>query len=379
MSHKVVLPGSTIGIFGSGQLGRMFTLVAKRMGYRVCVFSPDAQSPTGQVCDHELVAHYDDREAVEDFARQCDVITLEFENIPVETVRWASAITPVHPGESVLQVAQDRVIEKQSLADAGLPVTPFRAVRDRNELESIATELGLPIVIKTTRSGYDGKGQRIVRESGALSELAAQLDGPLIAEKMIDFDREVSILVFRGLSGESGTFPLIENHHANHILDFSICPAPDSDSLQESARKIALQTAECLDLVGLLCIEMFVQRDGTLLINEIAPRPHNSGHLTIEAFVCCQYEQQLRAICGLPAGSTAQTAPAAMANLLGDIWENGTPDFNAATNIEEARLHLYGKASARVGRKMGHITATGLDTEQAVQRATSARTALSQS
>lgn len=373
----LVPPGSTIGVFGSGQLGRMFTMVAKQMGYRVAIYSPDADSPAGQVADREIVAQYDDQAEVEEFARGCDVITLEFENIPVQTVGWAAAITPVHPGQGVLHVAQDRIIEKQTLADAGLPVTPFRPVLSLDEAHAAADDLGYPIVLKTARSGYDGKGQRIVRSGDALDAAFAELDSDrLVAEKMIDFQREVSILVYRNAAGETGTYPLIENHHTNHILDYSICPATASDSLQAAARKIAQTTAESLQLVGLLCIELFVQSGDRLLINELAPRPHNSGHLTIEAFSCCQYQQLLRAICGLPLGIETQTRPAAMVNLLGDLWEAGAPAFDKALAMPEVRLHLYGKHSPAPGRKMGHLTATADSIDAALQVVRDARAAL---
>ncbi|WP_417737719.1 5-(carboxyamino)imidazole ribonucleotide synthase [Rosistilla oblonga] len=370
----IVPPGSTIGVFGSGQLGRMFTMVAKQMGYRVVIYSPDADSPAGQVADREIVAQYDDQSAVEDFARQCDVITLEFENIPVETVGWAGAITPVHPDARVLHVAQDRIIEKQTLADAGLPVTPFRPVFNADDVRRAADELGYPIVLKTARSGYDGKGQRILRDPESIEAALAELGSDrLVAEKMIDFQREVSILVYRSRNGSVGTYPLIENHHANHILDYSICPAAGSDTLRDAARQIALTTAKSLDLVGLLCIELFVQSDDRLLINELAPRPHNSGHLTIEAFPCCQYQQLLRAICGLPLGTEPQTRPAAMANLLGDVWDGGAPAFENALAIEAVQLHLYGKQDAVPGRKMGHLTATADSIEAALANVLAAR------
>ncbi|MEZ6087779.1 MAG: 5-(carboxyamino)imidazole ribonucleotide synthase [Pirellulaceae bacterium] len=368
------MPGSTLGIFGSGQLGRMLTFIAKRMGYRVVIFSPDRDSPAGQVADREIVGQYDDRNAVEAFAGACDVITLEFENIPVQAVRWATEITPVHPGEGVLHVAQDRIIEKETLRDAGLPVTPFRPAFNEGDVRHAVDELGLPIVLKTARSGYDGKGQRIIRDIADITQAIRELDSDrLVAEKMIDFQREVSILVYRNTRGEIGTYPLIENHHSNHILDYSICPAVGGPSLETSARQIALKTADALSLVGLLCIELFVCLGDRLLINELAPRPHNSGHLTIEAFDCCQYQQQLRAICGLPLATQNPSQPAAMANLLGDLWLSGPPAFDKALAIDSVQLHLYGKDQAVPGRKMGHLTATGATTDQALERVLEAR------
>lgn len=389
-TQQVVQPGSTIGVFGSGQLGRMFTQVAKRMGYRVVIFSGDQDSPAGQVADQELVHDYDDRAAIEAFAKACDVITLEFENIPETTVEWASQFTPVYPGAGVLSVAQDRIVEKQTLTDSGLPVTPFHPVLCKADLDNAIERFGLPIVLKTARSGYDGKGQRILRVADdvpvMLRELNPSLAGGaeatlesdrLIAERMIDFQREVSILVYRNETYGCGTYPIIENEHANHILDVSVCPSESSSpALEQRAAEIAVTAAERLGLIGIMCIEFFVTEDDSLLINEIAPRPHNSGHLTIEAFPCCQFEQQLRCVCGLPHGDTRQIAPAAMTNLLGDVWQDGMPRFDQAMLEPNANLHLYGKQHAKPGRKMGHITATSSRIEDARRKAIEARIAI---
>jgi 5-(carboxyamino)imidazole ribonucleotide synthase len=377
MTIEPILPGSTIGVLGSGQLGRMFTMAARRLGYRVHVLSPDTGTPTGQVADVEVVAPYEDLEAVAAFARSVDVVTFEFENVPAETTDAASAIVPVRPSGLVLHISQQRAREKGYLADKGFPVTPFASLHQPEDLESALVTVGLPAVLKTASFGYDGKGQLLVETYEAARDAWRAIGfAPAVLERFIQFDREVSVIAARGLEGWVVTYPVIENTHVNHILDTSVLPAPVPGSIDARAREIACGILETLDVIGVLCVEFFVTRDGELLVNEIAPRPHNSGHLTIDACMTSQFEQQLRAICGLPPGSVEQFRPAAMANLLGDLWAAGEPDWMAACLLPHVRLHLYGKSEARPGRKMGHITALASTADEAHAMALRARAAL---
>ena len=376
MADKAILPGATLGVLGSGQLGRMFTIAARRLGYRVHVYSPDTDTPAGQVGDREFVAAYEDLDAVRAFARSVSVVTFEFENVPSDTSHAAAELVPVRPDGEVLHLTQQRLREKNFLQSRGFPVTPFRQINSLAELEAAARDLGLPAVLKTASFGYDGKGQQKLRAAAELPGAFANLRGAEgIYEAFVDFDKEVSVVAARTAEGEFAAFPVFENAHANHILDVTFAPAAIADDLAREAVKLARGILEALKVVGLLTVELFVTRDGRLLVNELAPRTHNSGHLTIDACVTCQFEQQLRAVCGLPLGSTELRRPAAMANLLGDIWlaAGGEPDWSAALSDPLVKLHLYGKAEARAGRKMGHLTATGATVEEAVQRVRAAR------
>lgn len=376
MADKAILPGATLGVLGSGQLGRMFTIAARRLGYRVHVYSPDTDTPAGQVGDREFVAAYEDLDAVRAFARSVSVVTFEFENVPSATSHAAAELVPVRPDGEVLHLTQQRLREKNFLQSHGFPVTPFRQVNSLAELEAAARDLGLPAVLKTASFGYDGKGQQKLRATAELPVAFANLRGAEgIYEAFVDFDKEVSVVAARTADGEFAAFPVFENAHANHILDVTFAPAAIADELAREAVKLAQGILEALNVVGLLTVELFVTRDGRLLVNELAPRTHNSGHLTIDACVTCQFEQQLRAVCGLPLGSTELRRPAAMANLLGDIWlaAGGEPNWSAALSDPLVKLHLYGKAEARAGRKMGHLTATGATVEEAVQRVRAAR------
>jgi 5-(carboxyamino)imidazole ribonucleotide synthase len=374
-----VLPGATIGVLGSGQLGRMFAIAARRMGYRVHTFSPDYDTPTGQVADLEVRASYDDLDAVRDFARQVDVVTFEFENVSAASTEAAAKYVPVRPGGAVLHTTQHRLREKTFLRDHGFPVTPFAAVRSLDELNAALATLGAPAVLKTAGWGYDGKGQvKIQLPAEATSAWQGLNTAEAVLEAWIDFEYEVSLVAARGLDGEFAHFGLIHNTHAHHILDVSFAPlaAPARQRLEADAIEIARGVMDALDVVGVLCVEFFVTRDGHLLVNELAPRPHNSGHLTFDACVTSQFEQQLRAICGLPLGATELLRPAAMANLLGDLWATGEPNWQAACASPEVKLHLYGKAAPRVGRKMGHLTALAATAEEAVRQVTAARDSL---
>ena len=367
MIHSPVLPGSAIGVLGSGQLGRMFAIAARRMGYRVHTLSPDEDTPTGQVADLEIKAAYEDLDAVCVFASGVSVVTFEFENVPAATAAAAAKCAPVRPSGHILHTTQHRLREKAFLSQNGFPLTPFRAVRSFADLELAATELGIPSILKTADFGYDGKGQFRIRSVDDLP-LAWRGAGEreAVLEAWIDYELEISVVAARSQTGEFIHFGAIENHHQNQILDLSIAPARIAPKTAQEAVEIARAVLERLGVVGVLCVEFFVCRDGRLLINELAPRPHNSGHLTFDANLTSQFEQQLRAVCGLPFGDVQQFAPAAMANLLGDLWSNGEPNWSAALSIPRVKLHLYGKLEPRPGRKMGHLTAIADTTAQAL-------------
>lgn len=373
-----ILPGATIGVFGSGQLGRMMALAARAMGYRIATFSPDHDSPTGQVADLEITAPYSDLDAVAAFVAQVDVVTFEFENVAAEVAAVAEAAgKPVRPSGSVLHTTQQRLREKQFLAQTGLPVSPFRAVTTAAELVKALDVIGCPAVLKTAAFGYDGKGQvKIERAEDAMAAWAQIGGQPCIVERYVDFSHEISVVAARGADGAFAHYGAIENQHVNHILDLSIAPARIPAQSAQQAVELARAVLEKLDVVGVLCVEFFLASDGCLLINELAPRPHNSGHLTIEAALTSQFEQQVRAVCGLPLGSTDMVRPAAMANLLGDLWAEGEPDWARACAHPKVKVHLYGKREPRPGRKMGHLTALADRTEDAVATVLSARTEL---
>lgn len=356
---KIIEPGATIGVFGSGQLGRMFAIEARKLGYRVHTYSPDSDTPTGQIADVETVASYDNLERVREFAREVDVITFEFENVPFACVEAASVFAPVRPRGDILHTTQNRLREKTFLSDNGFPVTGFRHIKLVDDLYRGSEALGFPCVLKTAGFGYDGKGQAKLAAPHDIESAFTGLNGQEgVLEAFVDFEKEVSVVCARGQRGEFVHFGVIENQHSNHILDVSFAPAAVSETVTQNAVEITCDIAEKLDYVGTLCVEFFLTREGELLVNELAPRPHNSGHLTFDACVTSQFEQQLRAACGLPLGSTEFYRAAAMANLLGDAWSNGEPAWAAALNDSALKLHLYGKLEPRPGRKMGHLTAT---------------------
>ncbi len=372
-----VLPGATLGVLGSGQLGRMFALAARRLGYRVHVYSPESDTPAGQVADLEVCGAYDDLDAVRAFASGVRVVTFEFENVSAASAAAAAERTPVRPAGHVLHTTQQRLREKAFLASAGLPVAPFAALRSAGDVASAVARVGLPAVIKSAAFGYDGKGQ----ERADTTEQAAQAwsrlgPGECVLEAFVDFERELSVLAARGLDGEFRAFPLAENAHVRHVLDVTVAPALVPPRVASEAVALSRAVMQALDVVGVLCVELFLTRDGRLLINELAPRPHNSGHFTIEACATSQFEQQVRAVCGLPLGSSDAWRPAAMANLMGDLWSSGEPAWPAALAVTGVSLHLYGKAEARAGRKMGHLTALGASVDEARARVLDARGAL---
>lgn len=376
-SPRIYLPGSTIGVMGGGQLGRMFAIAARRMGYRVHTFSPDEDTPTGQLADREVAASYHDAEAVRDFARGIDVLTFEFENVPTQTVEWAAEFCEVRPSANVLHICQHRLREKQFLAGAGLPLPRFMPVNSAADLAEAIKHLGAPAVLKTAAFGYDGKGQRKIEPREDAAKVWEAFGGSAaVLEQFVEFDKEVSVIVARGADGQMAAYPVCENIHRNHILDVTVVPAGIPAEVDVQARVLAGEVAEKLGLVGLLAVEMFLLKDGSLLINELAPRPHNSGHFSFDASITSQFEQQLRAVCGLPLGSTESLRPAAMVNLLGDLWAKGEPNWAAAAAMPHVKIHLYGKAEPRSGRKMGHLVAFGNSAEEAMHSALEARAAL---
>ena len=370
-----LLPGSTIGVLGSGQLGRMFALAARELGYRIVIYSPDNDTPAGQIGDQEFAFAYEDLDRIREFARQVQVVTFEFENVPAASTAAAAELVPVRPDGRVLHITQNRLREKTFLEGNGFPVTPFRRIKTRADLTAAAAALGLPAVLKTADFGYDGKGQVKLTATDQLDAAWDELRGAEgIYEAWVSFAHEISVVGARTLWGEFAAFPVFANRHVNHILDVTLTPAPLEPRLQQEAIELASGILTKLDVVGLLTVEMFVTNDGRLLVNELAPRTHNSGHLTIDACMTSQFEQQVRAVCGLPLGSTALRQPAAaMANLLGHLWAKGEPNWVAALEDPQVKLHLYGKAQARVGRKMGHLTTTGATTQDCVERVLRAR------
>jgi 5-(carboxyamino)imidazole ribonucleotide synthase len=373
----MILPNSTIGVLGSGQLGRMFAIAARRMGYRVHTFSPDFDTPTGQVSDFEVCAAYEDLEKVRQFARNVDVITFEFENVPFPTVEAAAEFAPVRPRGEVLHTTQNRLREKTFLASNNFPVAAFRHVKTVEELKTAATEIGVPAILKTAGFGYDGKGQAKIKTAADIETAFAAIGAQeAVLEAFVDFEKEVSVVAARDLAGNFVSWGVIENDHRNHILDVSFAPAAVSEKIWREATEIARAVLEKFDVVGVLCVEFFVTKDEKLLVNELAPRPHNSGHLTFDACSTSQFEQQLRAVCGLPLGSTEFWRAAAMANLLGDLWDAGEPVWKNALAFPNVKLHLYGKAEARAGRKMGHLTTLADTAEEAATVARHARNAL---
>jgi 5-(carboxyamino)imidazole ribonucleotide synthase len=382
-----IQPGATLGILGGGQLGAMFAAAAKRMGYRVEAISDVADCPAARACDRVHVGDYADSSFLTRVATDLDVVTFEFENIPAATGRALAAAVPVRPHPDVLFTTQDRVREKAFLVAHGFACAPHRVVRSHEDLHAAVAALGLPAVLKTAAFGYDGKGQMKLTAAADVDAAWAALgtgpDGPreLVLEGWIDFDCEISVVAARGLDGMTAAFAPARNAHAHHILDVSSVPAGLPEPVLAAATDTAARVLATLGVVGVACVEFFVTKDGRVLVNEIAPRTHNSGHLTIEACETSQFEQQVRAVCGLPLGSTRQVAPAAMANLLGDCWfaageeRPREPDWATALAVPGVRLHLYGKSEPRRGRKMGHLTALAATADEAIARVTRARQA----
>lgn len=351
----------------------MFAISARRMGYRVHTYSPDRDSPTGQIADVEVDAAYEDLDRVREFAAAVDVVTFEFENVPAATAETAAQVARVRPSGDVLHTTQHRLREKTFLRQHGFPVTQFRAIRSQSDL---ADAVG-PAILKTAGFGYDGKGQyRVSSPTEALAAWEAMGRQEAVLEAVVDFEAELSIVGVRSDAGDCVFYAPSANAHVGGILDVSSAPVPFAVSVVREATEIARGILEALNVTGVLCVEFFLARDHKLLVNELAPRPHNSGHLTIDACVTSQFEQQLRAVCGLPLGGTEMLRPAAMANLLGDVWQKGEPDWVSALALPEVKLHLYGKIEPRPGRKMGHLAATAATAAQAEQLVRAARARL---
>lgn len=351
---QIVAPGATIGIFGDGQLGRMLAVAASSLGYKTHSFGPQPDSPASQVATAHTIAAYDDLEALNLFAQHVDVVTIEFENLPVESLERLAQIVPVMPGPKILTICQDRIQEKSFLENLSIPVAPWCSVHNSESAIAAFTALGKrPSILKSARLGYDGKGQAALQpEDDAGAAYIALGQVPAVLEERIEFACEISVIVVRGQDGQMVCYPPSENQHKNGILDVCLVPAGVSADLAAKAEDLAKKIAEGLSLVGLLCVEMFVTKKGQLLVNELAPRPHNSGHWTLDGCVTSQFEQTIRAVCGLPFGSVACFGKARMQNLIGDdilSWRKILGDANA-------KLHLYGKSEIKPGRKMGHVT-----------------------
>ena len=354
---KVFLPGKTIGMLGSGQLGRMSAMAAKNLGYRVVVYDAVPDGPSCSCADLSITAPFTDREALGRFAEEVDVVTVEFENIPIAVLEFLETKVPVRPSASVVRICQDRILEKEFLRNNGFPVAPFRVVTSVSELAVGISDLSSPSILKTAALGYDGKGQVRISPGDDLNAAWAQLSSPRgVLEKMISFDSECSVICSRSPHGETRCFPVQENIHRDGILDITIAPACIAADVAANAQQIASSIAEKLGVIGLITVEFFVLPDGSLMVNELAPRPHNSGHHTIETTLTSQFAQHIRAVCGLPLGPVELRAPGVMINLLGDLWKGGAPDWEPLLRESGLFLHLYGKSESKPGRKMGHFT-----------------------
>ncbi|TWU13885.1 N5-carboxyaminoimidazole ribonucleotide synthase [Symmachiella macrocystis] len=376
----MILPGKTIGVLGGGQLGRMFTLAAQRMGYRVHVFSPGSETPAGQVANLEITASFDDEDALRTFASRVDVVTFEFENIPLSLIESIARTVPVRPSPEVVALTQNRIAEKTMLHAEGFPVAQYSPVREGTEAVGFFDQNPMVrrAVLKSAEFGYDGKGQAVVNDrEAAVSAFADLGSAPAVIEEHIELDYELSVIGARSIDGEIACFGPVLNRHCDHVLDVSIAPVEHIDPVIKSETiNVTRELLESLDVCGVICVEFFVDNRGRLLVNEIAPRPHNSGHMTIEAAITSQFEQQVRAICGLPLGSMEQTRPAAMANMLGQHFGKDSLKWCEVFLHQNLYLHLYGKRNYRHGRKMGHLTATAMKAVDAEGVVLSARSAI---
>jgi len=363
---KQILPGQMIGIIGGGQLGRMMAISAKEMGFNVAVLDPTPNSPCGQVADIEITANYDDLEAIKKLASISDVITYEFENIDYEALTWLEENANLPQGSHLLKITQDRGTEKKAIQEIGLKVAPFQLVENKEQLAEAVEIIGVPSVLKTCRGGYDGKGQFVLKQIDDI-RLAENLleSGMCILEAWVPFQKEVSVIVTRNPSGEVKTFPVAENIHVENILHQSIVPAGILEKTEAKAKEMAMKLASAFELVGTLAVEMFVTEDGEIYVNELAPRPHNSGHYTIDACETSQFEQHVRSVCNWPLGETTLLRPVVMTNILGEHLQ---PLLDKVALLSNIKIHLYGKEEAKVKRKMGHITVLGNTVEEALQR-----------
>jgi len=363
----MILPGATLGMLGGGQLGRMFTTAAQTMGYKVVVLDPDPNSPAGIIADQHIHAKYDDSAALSEMGQLCDAITTEFENIPADTLAFLEAKTVVHPSSSALSKTQNRIIEKEFITSLGINVAPFVAIRSVQDIAEIGQTISFPAILKLANFGYDGKGQVVCQDIEAVKTAFDSLEQKeCVLEQRIDLDREVSTVLARSQLGDITNFPIAENVHINGILHSSTVPSSLNEAHAEAITEIADKIAEGLNYVGTMAVEFFISKQGDILANEIAPRPHNSGHFTLDACETSQFEQQVRMLCNLPSGNCALTSPVVMINILGDVWGNSEPNWFDLLSVPNNKLHLYGKKEARPGRKMGHYNVLAGSTEQAM-------------
>lgn len=362
----MIIPEATLGVLGGGQLGRMFCIAARTMGYRVWALDPDPDSPAGAIADRHLQADYLDRTALNEMGAHCAAVTTEFENVPAETLEFLESRVAVRPASRAVAVARDRILEKTFIREQGLATAPFFAIHNAADLDNACARLRLPALLKTAQLGYDGKGQVAVNNlEDARRGFSDLKQTPCVLEERVDLANEVSVVLARGVDGDTAVYPVGENVHVNGILDTTCVPAGIADDVAEQARSMAVALAEALHYCGVLAVEFFLTTGGELLINEMAPRPHNSGHYTLDAALTTQFEQQVRTLCGLPPGSTRLLSPVVMVNILGDLWHNGTPPWDKLFLHAQAKLHLYGKHEPRAGRKMGHYTCLAEDILQA--------------
>jgi 5-(carboxyamino)imidazole ribonucleotide synthase len=372
----MIQPGATLGLLGGGQLGRMFTQAAQRMGFEVLVLDPDPVSPAGRIACRHIQARYEDHEALTDLGHSAHAVTTEFENVPATSLEFLRQFCPVRPGPEALTLTQDRLAEKAFAAAQGLGTAPYAPLLSEAECEAAFQAVGAPALLKTARLGYDGKGQAPIGTLRELRQAFRRFDTqPCVLERRLVLRLEISVVLTRGADGQVVAFPVAENRHVQGILDTTVVPARVSDALARQARAAASALAAAMDYVGTMAVEFFVVGEDQLLVNEIAPRPHNSGHFSLDATAIDQFEQQVRALAGLPLGDPALLSPAAMVNLLGDLWQRGGPRWDRALADPGVHLHLYGKTEPRPGRKMGHITVLADTPAEALQRALAARSA----
>lgn len=368
-----IKPGAMLGLLGGGQLGRMFTMAAQQMGYRVTVLDPAAESPAGSIAERHLQADYLDEQALDELRSTCAAVTIEFENVPAQALRYLAQRCVVSPDAESVSIAQNRILEKQFLDGNDFPVGPFVVIHNEQAISRVDTSL-IPGILKASQFGYDGKGQIQIDNAESLPETLSKLGNkPCVLEKRLPLDYEISVILARNSLNQVVFFPVPENRHEQGILDMSIIPATLPDKIIEKARAIAQRIAIRLNYIGVLCVEFFVLADGQVLVNEIAPRPHNSGHYSLNACVTSQFEQQVRVLCGLPHGSTRLTQAAVMTNILGELWKNGDPAWDRILSNPQAKLHLYGKHEAKPGRKMGHFTVLADTIEAALQQSAQIR------
>jgi len=370
---SMILPGATLGMLGGGQLGRMFTVAAQTMGYKVVVLDPDTNSPAGIIADQHICAKYTDEQALKQLAELCDAVTTEFENIPATTLSYLEQTTIVHPSSKALSLTQNRIIEKEFIQSVGINVAPFAAIRSDADIDAIADSFTFPAILKVANFGYDGKGQVVCKTADDVRAAFTEMNEvECVLEQRIDLEREVSTVLARSQSGEISFFPIAENVHVNGILHTTTVPSTLDQNLSQQTLAMASKLAEGLNYVGLMAVEFFISQQGEVLANEIAPRPHNSGHYTLDACPTSQFEQQVRMLCGLPSGDCSLTSPVVMVNLLGDVWGNSQPHWDTLLSQANIKLHLYGKKEARAGRKMGHFNVLADNTQLASAQALTA-------